>query len=191
MPTNLVERLTNLTALATSIRESAFPTRAVLLDILSLLSVADLCAWKERGEDGLTINRVAQQVGHVPEYVRNVVTPFLRNDLQDYSAEYARLRGCFENCGSMRSEVIAWCEQDVNRTPVNFLLHALRHVWNADWPQLSFCLDEAGAEENSLGDACDGYLVVTGMAFCSSIELLAVSFRSQWLGWQTMWQEYF
>jgi hypothetical protein len=90
MPTSLVERLTNLTALAASIRDCAFPTRTALLDILSLLSVTDLCEWKERGEDGLTIHRIAQQVGHVPEFVRNVVTPFLRNDLEDYSAEYQR-----------------------------------------------------------------------------------------------------
>lgn len=191
MPTSLVKRLTNLTALAASIREGAFPSRTALLDILSLLSVTDLCTWKERGEDGLTIHRVAQQVGQVPEFVRNVVTPFLRNDLQDYSAEYERLRGCFENCGSMRSEIIAWCEQDVSKTPVNFLLHSLRHEWNAEWPRLSLCLDGDGAGDNSFWEACDGYLVVSGMAFCSSIELLAASFRSQWLGWHTMWQEYF
>jgi hypothetical protein len=191
MPTSLVERLTDLTALAASIRDSALPTRAALLDILCLLSVTDLRRWKENGEDELTIRRVAKQVGQVPEFVRNVVTPFLWNDLRDYSAEYGRLRSCFEKCGSIRQEVIGWCEQDVSRTPVNFLLHAVRHEWNADWPELSLVLHGCGAEDNSFGDACDGYLVVTGMAFSSSVELLATSHRCEWRGWQTMWQTYF
>ena len=92
----------------------AYPSRSPLLDILSFLSVADLCELKEDGENALTIRRVADQLGEVPGHVRNVVGPFLRNDLQDYTAEYERFSAAFENlnseCAGNHRVVRAGCE---------------------------------------------------------------------------------
>jgi hypothetical protein len=192
MRKRLDERLADLIALAATVREVAFPNRAALLDILSFMSVEDLWHWKKSGEaDELTIRRVADQVGRVPESIQNVVTRFLRNDLQDYSAEQERLKSCFENCGAMEAEAIPWMQQDLGKTPLHFLFHALPHIWDADEQDFSLILRGDGVADNTFADACDGYLVASGMAFSSSIELLAASHRGRWLGWQTLWQLYF
>jgi hypothetical protein len=178
-----------LLTLAAEIRAAAQPVRAAILEVLPHFSVAELIRWNKTGQvDETRISRVAELMGEPTLYVRNIIKPFLRNDLRDYSAHHEKVRRCFETCGSIKTEVINYCRQELGSCPLSFLLHDLVHVWDATTQNFGIELVEEFDDENLFGDACEGFLVTTGMAFSSSIELLAGSFNGQWQGWQDLWR---